>query len=394
MDADVLVVGAGPAGAIAALVLARAGVRVRILDRSTFPRDKLCGDSLNPGAMALLDRHGLGEAVESRGLPVEGMLVTGPRGISVSGAYPRGVRGRSLRRSDLDVLLLAAAERAGASVDLGVKVRGPLLEHHRGEPRVVGVTVATASGRLIDQRAPMVLAADGRRSTLALSLGLARQPRRPRRWALGAYYEGVGGLTDRGEMHIRSRHYLGVAPVPGGLANVCLVVPEVRARIAMRAPAIAIEAALTSDGALWERFRGARRATDVRVLGPLAVDSAAAGVRGLLLAGDAAGFIDPMTGDGMRLAMRGAELAAGAALRGLAGEPRVHELLALDRAREFRTKLHVNRRLRGLVARPAAIAVGAAIAAMVPAVLERLIAYSGDVGVTSSDPLVAAGAAT
>jgi flavin-dependent dehydrogenase len=343
--------------------------------------------------MALLGRHGLGQAVESRGLPVEGMLVTGPGGISVSGVYPRGCRGRSLTRSDLDVLLLAAAERAGASVDLGVRVTAPMLEHDGGEPRIVGVTIAARSGRRIDQRAPIVLAADGRRSTLALSLGLVRQPRRPRRWALGAYYEGVGGLTNRGEMHVRSGHYLGVAPVPGGLANVCLVVPEVRARIAVRAPAIAIEAALMSDGALRERFRRTRRATDVRVLGPLAMDSAAAGMRGLLLAGDAAGFIDPMTGDGMRLAMRGAELAAGAALRGLAGEARVHEMLALDRAREFRTKLRVNRRLRGLVAQPAAIAVAAAIAAIAPAVLERLIAYSGDVGVTSSDPLVAAGAA-
>ena len=63
-DADVLVVGAGPAGAIAALVLARAGVRVRVLDRARFPRFKLCGDSVNPGALAILSRLGLDAAVE------------------------------------------------------------------------------------------------------------------------------------------------------------------------------------------------------------------------------------------------------------------------------------------------------------------------------------------
>jgi len=128
VDPDVLVVGAGPAGAIAALVLARAGVRVRLIDRATFPRDKLCGDSLNPGAMTLLARHGLAGIIEARGLPVEGMWLTGPGGIGVAGTYPRGLLGRSLTRADLDVMLVSAAERAGAVVELGVRVTRPLTE--------------------------------------------------------------------------------------------------------------------------------------------------------------------------------------------------------------------------------------------------------------------------
>ena len=143
MDADVLVVGGGPAGAIAALLLARAGVRVRLIDRATFPRDKLCGDSLNPGAMALLARHGLAEAVEARGLPMEGMWLTGPGGIGVAGTYPRGLLGRSLTRSDLDVMLLSAAERAGVAIELGARVTGPLSRRgcapptrHRSRERV------------------------------------------------------------------------------------------------------------------------------------------------------------------------------------------------------------------------------------------------------------------
>ena len=75
-DCDVLVVGAGPSGAIAAMVLARAGVSVRVLDRARFPRFKLCGDSVNPGAMAILDRLSLRGAVAGA-LPVDGMIVTG-----------------------------------------------------------------------------------------------------------------------------------------------------------------------------------------------------------------------------------------------------------------------------------------------------------------------------
>jgi flavin-dependent dehydrogenase len=366
---------------------------VCLIDRATFPRDKLCGDSLNPGAMALLARHRLAEAVEARGLPVEGMWLTGPGGIGVAGTYPRGLLGRSLTRSDLDVMLVSAAERAGAAIELGVRVTGALTEGDARRPRVTGVAVTSRSGRVIERRARVVIAADGRRSTLGVALGLVRSPRHPRRWALGAYYEGVNDLTRRGEMHVRSGRYLGVAPVPGGLANVCLVVPETRARAAMRAPAVAIDAALTADPALRERFRRARRVTEVRVLGPLAVDAHSDGVSGLLLAGDAAGFVDPITGDGMRIAMRGAELAATAALRALEGTADAHRELALERARDLSAKLRVNRLLRAVVTRPATVVGASAVARLAPSIFEALIAYAGDVGLTSSGPLAASAAA-
>ena len=114
MPDDVLVVGAGPAGSVAALVLARAGVKVTLLDRSGFPRDKLCGDSINPGAMGLLRAHGLATAIEHVGVPIRGMLVTGPGNTEVNGRYAAGICGRSIRRRDLDTLLLDAAIRAGA----------------------------------------------------------------------------------------------------------------------------------------------------------------------------------------------------------------------------------------------------------------------------------------
>src|SRR5471032_2328209 len=99
---DVTIVGAGPAGAIAATVLARAGARVRLIDRSTFPRDKLCGDTLNPGALALLRRLGLSASIEERGLPVHGMRVTGEGGVVIEGRYPDGLTGRALVRRDVD----------------------------------------------------------------------------------------------------------------------------------------------------------------------------------------------------------------------------------------------------------------------------------------------------
>jgi flavin-dependent dehydrogenase len=113
-ECDVIVVGAGPAGAIAGLVLARAGARVRIVDRATFPRDKLCGDTVNPGTLAVLRRLGLSKLIDDGGLRVDGMLVTGPRGVAVEGRYPDGQHGRALVRRDMDWALLQQAIEVGA----------------------------------------------------------------------------------------------------------------------------------------------------------------------------------------------------------------------------------------------------------------------------------------
>lgn len=375
MPDDVIVVGGGPAGAIAALELARAGARVRILDRAVFPRDKMCGDSLNPGALRMLARHGLEEAITTRGLPVEGMLVTGPGGAAVEGRYPNGVLGRSLLRRDLDLLLLEAAIAAGARVEQGVRVVAPIVDGSNGNRTVRGVITAAKSGK-VERRAPLVIAGDGRHSGLAFQLGLARHPARPRRWAIGAYFEGVGGMTMLGEMHVRRGAYIGVAAVPGGLTNACLVLPERTAKAVMRDPAGALEERLRRDPQLSGRFATARRVTKPSVLGPLAVEATGAGMPGLLLAGDAAGFIDPMTGDGLRIAMRGAELAAAAALESLSATD-----LAQRRRRELGGKLRVNRTLRALVGLPAGVSAAALVGNAIPAIVQQLVGYAGDVAV-------------
>jgi menaquinone-9 beta-reductase len=115
------------------------------------------------------------------------------------------------------------------------------------------------------------------------------------------------------------------------------------------------------------------------MLGPLAVEVRSAGVDGLLLAGDAAGFIDPMTGDGLRLAMRGGELAAAGALETLEGRGDAHVRLAQRRRDELSGKLRVNRLLRSLVAEPIGVSSAAAAARAWPGLLTRLIGYAGDI---------------
>jgi flavin-dependent dehydrogenase len=351
---------------------------VTLLDRATFPRGKFCGDSINPGAMDVLARHGLGRAVESIGLPIEGMRLTGPGGAVVQGRYPAGSRGRSLVRRDFDSLLLEAATAAGVRVEQGVRVTGPVTVDAGGRSRVVGVRVAGVRGEA-ERRARAVIAADGRGSVIARALQLAAAPRVPRRWALGAYYEHVTGMSAYGEMHVRAGHYLGVAPTPGGLTNSCLVVSETAARRAARAPAEALAAALERDPMLQDRFRRAIRVSRVVVLGPLALDATGAGAEGLLLAGDAAGFVDPMTGDGIRIALLGGEMAAAAAVESLEGAHDAHERLADRRRHAFGAKLRVNRLLRRLVDLPGGVSGAAVVSRAWPSAFRRLLNYAGDV---------------
>jgi flavin-dependent dehydrogenase len=394
-EPDVLIIGAGPAGPTAARSAARAGARVRILDRAAFPRDKLCGDTINPGALALLGELGVGAEIEARGLRIEGMVVgmvvrgrRDVRGIRIDGRYPGDLHGRAILRRDLDWILLRTAIDAGCDFDPGIVVRRAVVEDARGVPTVAGVDVSSPS-RSSRMRAPVVVAADGRRSALAFGLGLMRHPARPRRWAVGGYFENApsrpSGPSDTpgplfGEMHIRRHAYVGVAPVPGGLTNVCLVRPVTAGDDDFRDPASLLRQTIAADLVLRDRLAGARLVAPPVVLGPLAVEATGcAPLDGLLLAGDAAGFIDPMTGDGLHFAIRGGALAAGAALRALAhGWTGVQFAIAAERAAAFHDKWRFNRVLRAIVGSPSSVSIGAIGARVAPAALRAIVARAGD----------------
>jgi menaquinone-9 beta-reductase len=374
---DALVIGGGPAGSAAAVTLARAGARVRLIDRAVFPRHKLCGDTLNPGALSILDRLGVGDDVRACSLPITGMTVTGP-GAEVSADYPDGLRGMSVTRRCLDQLLLNAAADAGACVETGVGVSEPVLDNDR----VVGVRLAGRGGEV--WRAPIVIAADGRGSRLAAGVNLSSYASTPRRWAFGAYFSNVTRMSARGEMHIRRGAYIGVAPLPGGLTNVSVVLdgpsPAKAGHYRKADQQMIVRRALTADAVLRDRFAVATQVSPVTVLGPLAVNARAAGCSGLLLAGDAAGFVDPMTGDGLRFALRGGELAAHAALDELASGRPAYALLAALRRHEFSTKWCINRALRVMVGSPGAVGLASLVSNWWSGPVEYLIQLAGDVG--------------
>ena len=371
---DVLIAGSGPAGAVAATILARAGARVMVLDRATFPRPKLCGDSLNPGALAVLRRLGLGCATATS-MSLDGWILTGEDGVRVEGRYD-GANGRAISRGCFDAALTMAAAGAGAHLEQGVLVQGPLIDSSGPQPRVTGVTVNGRQGRALQIRSRIVIAADGRYSRVARALGLSKAAPWPRRWAIGAYFEGVSGMTGFGEMHVRSTRYIGIAPLARGITNACLVT----ANPGGSRPSDFLMSTLRRDPMLGDRFAEARMVTTPICLGPLAVDAQAAGAPGLLLAGDAAGFVDPITGDGLRFALRGAELAAREAIRALeSGCESAHVRLLEARRREFGAKWRFNRTMRWIVTYPAAIRAAGYGAAILPQLLQQAIRYAGDV---------------
>jgi geranylgeranyl reductase family protein len=374
---DVIIAGAGPAGSVAALVLARAGARVLLLDRETFPRDKLCGDTVNPGAVARLRALGLEDGGLATARPLAGMRVSGPTA-TVTTSYGDGRRALALTRRALDAWLLDAAIAAGARFESGLVVREPLVDDTHGRPLVRGLCVSRGPDAPTTRLPAMItIAADGRRSTLAHALGLMRHPTRPRRWAYGTYATGVTGTDDYGEMHIRPRWYAGVAPLADGIVNLCIVTePE-----AGEAPMDVVTRTIARDTALRDRFASAAFESDVRVLGPLASDARGVGADGLLLAGDAAGFVDPLTGDGVRLAIESAELAAHEALRAIETGDMGAALVRLSfaRRRAFGRKLSFNRMLRWMVGSPAAVGLADLGARVAPGLVRQAVRYAGDV---------------
>ncbi len=326
---DAVVVGAGPAGAVTATLLARAGAQVLLLDRARFPRDKACSEYLSPESTRLLARLGDGvlERIEQTAhARLYGMKVVSPTGTWVVGrfvgrhAYPSPrPYGVALPRTTFDAILRDAAERAGATVREGTAVEELLYD--RGA--VGGVLTRADTGQRTTHRARIVVGADGLRSVVARRLGL-RRAGRPRRIAFSAHVGDVRGVADMGEMHVGGG-YVGLGPIGGGVTTVALVLPLAAVHDVRKT----FFAQLDRFPGLHGRFDTARLVRRVLVTGPFAQWSRRPVADGALLVGDAADFFDPFTGQGIYSALRGAELAADAILPVLsAGRPVIAAALA------------------------------------------------------------------
>lgn len=363
-DAEVLVVGGGPAGSSIAFALAKAGVDVLLVDRARFPRPKPCAEYLSPEASRILADMGALEAIEESGAAaLAGIRVRAPNGAVIAGDFAashgfRGYRDRglSVRREVLDTILVGRARAAGASLVEGVRATGIARTLRGGTP----IVRTLARGREGDINARFVIAADGLRSVLAKRLGLAKALRWPRRLALVTHYSGVGDVGEHGEMHVERDGYVGIADVGNGLTTVALVVPSNRSKEIARNRGDFLQAWLMSRRHLAPRFVRAQRVTPVVATGPFASHARRAWSPGIALVGDAADFFDPFTGEGIYSALRGGEMLAESILEALAATSQREAdaaLAAYDarRRKEFGGKWIVERVIGTVVASPALI---------------------------------------
>jgi menaquinone-9 beta-reductase len=381
---DVVVVGAGPAGAATAILLAERGFAVALLDKARFPRPKICGEYLSPEASRVLDRLGVLKTVDQAGAqPLRGMRIVAPDGTVLDGAYPtsglwRGYRDHALAipREALDRILVERARSLPVEVMERHRVTGLLAD----SGQVVGVKVQDPAGEALEIRARLVVGADGRSSVVAASLGLVR-PHRLRRMALVQHVRGLDGLTDRGEIYVDPPDYAILNPVAPGVVNVGLVVPLAHAAPWSGRLDAFFRGRLKQLRHLAPRLAGMEPAGPLMAMGPLAYRVREPRAGGVLLAGDAAGFYDPFTGEGLFTALRSAELlveTAHAALTRGDLSTRALAKYARARGRELAAKSRVTRGIQFLIARRRLANLAAHALARRPALLGVLMGVIGD----------------
>ncbi len=319
VTSDVVVVGAGPGGSAAATHLARAGLDVQLLEKTTFPREKVCGDGLTPRATRELIRLGIDTTPEAGWLRNKGLRIYGGRSEPFEMPWPElddfPSYGLVRPRADFDDLLARHAVANGATLHEATTVTAPVLDERTD--RIVGVT--TKDGRTF--RAPVVVAADGNSSRLGLAMGLTRRDDRPMGVAVRTYYRSPRHDDDWLESWLelwdgergRSNLLPGYGWVFGmgdGTCNVGLGMLNTSAAFGRTDYKDLLKRWLDQTPVEWG-FRDENRVGEVRGAAlPMGFNRQPAYTRGLLLVGDAGGMVNPFNGEGISYAMEAGRYAA------------------------------------------------------------------------------------
>lgn len=373
---EVVVVGGGPAGSAVATRLARAGHDVLLLDRAEFPRRKPCGECVNPAGVAALRDLGMLHAVEAAGpAHLAGWRLRGEGGAGFDGRFPEPLHALGIPRTVLDTLLLQGARAAGAEVRTGTRVPDLLREGDGA----AGVRAVGPDGAPVDIHARLVIGADGLRSVVVRRLRLLRRGPRLRKVALAAHVRGITSLGGRGELHLSAHGCAGMADVGDGTANVTIVAYGDEAARVRGDPDGYFDAALHGYG-----FPAVERTESVMATGPFDWPVRSAISTGAVLVGDAAGYYDPFTGQGIYRALRGAEMAAEVCIdalrvRGVGSVP-VAALRPYERARRraFGPGERVQRLVEAFVSRPRLFGAVARRFTRSPELGNAVIAVTGD----------------
>ncbi|HET7245595.1 MAG TPA: geranylgeranyl reductase family protein [Streptosporangiaceae bacterium] len=317
-SADVIVVGAGPAGSSTAFHLAQAGLDVLVLEKSHFPRDKVCGDGLTPRAVKQLVGMGIPLNPEDGWFPNKGLRIIGG-GVRLELDWPdlASYPGYGMMRSrrGFDETLARTASKAGARLLEGVNVTGPVLDDVTG--RITGVSAADGDGAPRTYRARLVVAADGNSSRLSLAMGLAKRDDRPLGVAVRTYYTSPRHDDDYLESWLElwdgDRLLPGYGWVFGagdGTSNVGLGLLNTSAAFQHTDYRGLLRRWLAGMPAEWG-YTEENRTEPIRGAAlPMGFNRTPHYTRGLLLAGDAGGMVNPFNGEGIAYAMESGEIAA------------------------------------------------------------------------------------
>jgi len=350
---DVIVIGGGPAGSATALFLAKSGYRVMLLDQATFPRDKVCGEFISPAADAILDDLGVLADIEATNpVRLKGVAISSYEKTGFAVEYPPGPGSKgpmtslSLPRFVLDQLMMQKVKQAGVEVREAHKVTDFIIE----DETVAGVEGRDASRTSFEFRSRVVVDAGGRNGISLRRFDLKRTHAGSGKIALAAHWAVSKPLPDYCAMHISPPGYTGIAPTGKRQVNVVLVVDknclqgkdlqDFYVQTVMKNP---LRRSLLDGAEVEEKVRS--------------VDSLAFSVRppkvgGLMLVGDAAGFIDPFTGEGIYLSLRSAQIASGVLSAALQkGDFSRAALSAYEglRKREFNKKFLLSKILQRLI---------------------------------------------
>ena len=312
-DYDIVIVGAGVAGAASAIILGQEGYRILLLDRAVFPRHKTCGEGIMPEGVRILESLGvLPEILDEGGIPVRGLRFRSQAGVWAEAEFPplAGEPAYSIviRRYELDHLLVQKARVvSNVTVREGFTVTEALFE---------GGVVRGITGHTVGQpdrhetlRAPLTLGTDGMHSRFHNRYGIVKKVRPRERWGISGHLQGVEDLLPFIEVLFEEDHEIYLAPFTEDLTLVAILL-EKKGMAAFRGNlARAYHEFLKSAPGLGHRIRDSEVVPPVGGRGPLGYTVDPIYLPGLLLLGDSAGFLDPITGEGMTLALKSVEVA-------------------------------------------------------------------------------------
>jgi len=351
--ADIIIIGGGPAGCSAALGLNRLGYRVILCDQAKFPRDKVCGEFMSPAVDPILHRLGVLNHIESLGPQrLKGVAISSYEGEELVIDYPcqPGQTERptslSVPRYELDSLFIEQVRRVGVDVREKNKIIDFLFE----KDRVSGVRGWDENKVSFTLKAPLVIDAGGRNSLSLKKFNLKRASSKNTKIAMAAHWRGANIPDDYCYMHVSRPGYTGISSVREDRVNVVLVVDQNSMR--GEKPDSFYECTVMKNRLRHKILQNAECIEPVRAVESLGFSVKPIPCGGLLVVGDAMGFIDPFTGEGIYLSLRSSEIAVEIADLALKNADFSLEFLKAyekKRKQEFEKKFLLSRILQKLI---------------------------------------------